>query len=116
MALRVVVPTFCHLRLQFLFGRLRRAVPRDNLHQNMVPYGSFEQIIVIQPSRGGSHLWAEGEGDPNMVTQEPHCTVERPPLACHKTYLSAAIWQPDHVPAGARSSAGAVWESWTVLP
>ena len=81
MALGVVVPTFCHLRLQFLFGRLRRAVPRDNLHQNMVPYGSFEQIIVIQPSRGGSHLWAEGEGDPNIVAQEPHCTVERPPLS-----------------------------------
>ena len=91
MALSVVVPTFCYLRLQFLFGRLRRAVPRDNLHQNMVPYGSFEQIIVIQPSRGGSRLWAEGEGDHNMVTQEPHCTVERPPLSCHKTYLSAAI-------------------------
>jgi hypothetical protein len=91
MALRVVVPTFCHLRLQFLFGRLRRAVPRDILYQNMIPYGSFEQRIVIQPSRGGSRLWAEGEGDHNMVIQEPHCTVERPPLSCRKTYLSAAI-------------------------
>ena len=91
MALRVVVPTFCHLRLQFLFGRLRRAVPRDILYQNMVPYGLFEQRIVIQPTRGGSRLWAEGEGDHSMVTQEPHCTVERPPLSCRKTYLSAAI-------------------------
>ena len=91
MALRVVVPTFCNLRLQLLFGRLRRAVPRDDLYPNTVPYGSFEQRIVIQPSRGGSHLWAEGEGDPNMVTQEPHCTVERPPLSCRKTYLSAVI-------------------------
>ena len=91
MALRVVVPTFYHLRLQFFFGRLRRAVPRDILYQKMIRYGSFEQRIVIQPSRGGSRLWAEGEGDHNMVTQEPHCTVERPPLSCRKTYLSAVI-------------------------